>query len=68
MCIRDSFQVANHARNPEHGYGMGLSIVRETVSRLPDHAIGLVSQPGRGTRVAVTLPAADALALSLIHI
>ena len=56
------FQVANHARNPEHGYGMGLSIVRETVSRLPDHAIGLVSQPGRGTRVAVTLPAADALA------
>ncbi|HLS56200.1 MAG TPA: ATP-binding protein [Zeimonas sp.] len=58
------FQVANHARNPEHGYGMGLSIVRETVSRLPDHSIELVSQPGRGTRVAVTLPAADACSCS----
>ncbi|MBE0594309.1 MAG: response regulator, partial [Gemmatimonadales bacterium] len=53
------FQVDNHARSPEHGQGLGLSIVRETVSRLPGHSIGLASRPGRGTRFTLTLPAAD---------
>jgi len=53
------FQVANHARNPEHGHGLGLSIVRETVSRLPGHSIGLASRPGRGTRFTLNLPAGE---------
>lgn len=52
------FQVANHARNPEHGHGLGLSIVREAVSRLPGHALEFESRPGRGTRFTLSMPAA----------
>ena len=52
------FQVANHARNPEHGHGLGLSIVREAVSRMPGHSLELRSQLGHGTRFALTMPAA----------
>ncbi len=54
------FQVANHARKPEHGHGLGLSIVREAVSCLPGHALVLRSRSGRGTRFALTLPASMA--------
>lgn len=53
------FQVDNHARSPGHGHGLGLSIVRETVSRLPGHSIGLASRLGCGTRFTLTLPLAD---------
>lgn len=52
------FQVANHARNPEHGHGLGLSIVREAVSRMPGHSLELRSRLGHGTRFALTMPAA----------
>jgi signal transduction histidine kinase/CheY-like chemotaxis protein len=52
------FQVANHARNPEHGHGLGLSIVREAVSRMPGHSLELRSRLGQGTRFALTMPAA----------
>jgi len=51
-------QVANHARNPEHGHGLGLSIVREAVSRMPGHSLELRSRLGQGTRFALTMPAA----------
>lgn len=50
------FQVSNAARSAKQGQGLGLSIVRETLSRLPDHAIRLASTPGRGARFAVYLP------------
>lgn len=53
------FQVDNPARSPGHGHGLGLSIVRETVSRLPGHSIELTSRPGCGTRFTLTVPVAD---------
>jgi len=58
LVFDEYFQVANPARNPERGYGLGLSIVRETVARLPGHSIDLASHSGRGTRFALTLPVA----------
>lgn len=56
--FEEYFQVANRARNAEHGHGLGLSIVRETISRLPGHSIRLASRPQRGARFTVELPAA----------
>lgn len=53
------FQIGNHARNRERGFGLGLSIARETTLRLPGHSITLTSRPGCGTRFSVSLPAAD---------
>lgn len=52
------FQVSNPARSAKQGHGLGLSIVRETLSRLPGHSIRLVSAPRRGALFAVHLPAA----------
>lgn len=50
------FQVSNPARSAKQGHGLGLSIVRETLSRLPGHSIRLISAPGRGALFAVHLP------------
>ncbi|HMM73634.1 MAG TPA: HAMP domain-containing sensor histidine kinase, partial [Rhodocyclaceae bacterium] len=38
------FQVSNPSRSSKQGHGLGLSIVRETVSRLPGHSIRLFSR------------------------
>ena len=50
------FQVANPSRSAKHGQGLGLSIVRETVSRLQGHSLRLSSGLGRGTAFALHLP------------
>jgi len=50
------FQVANPSRSSKQGQGLGLSIVRETVSRLPGHSIRLSSSLGKGTVFAIHLP------------
>lgn len=53
------FQVSNPARSAKQGQGLGLSIVRETISRLPGHSIRLVSAPARGALFAVYVPVAQ---------
>jgi len=50
------FQVSNPSRSAKQGHGLGLSIVRETVSRLPGHSIRLSSSLGEGTTFALHLP------------
>lgn len=50
------FQVANPSRSSKQGQGLGLSIVRETVSRLPGHSIRLSSSLGKGTVFVLHLP------------
>lgn len=50
------FQVANPSRSGKQGQGLGLSIVRETVSRLSNHSIRLRSRVGEGTMFALRLP------------
>jgi len=60
------FQVANHARNPEHGHGLGLSIVREAVSRLPGHSLQFDSRLGVGTWFRLSIPAIAAQGTSTV--
>ncbi|MDT3677503.1 MAG: hybrid sensor histidine kinase/response regulator [Burkholderiaceae bacterium] len=50
------FQVSNPSRSAKQGHGLGLSIVRETVSRLPGHSIRLSSSLGKGTAFVLHLP------------
>lgn len=50
------FQVSNPSRSSKQGNGLGLSIVRETVSRLPGHAIRLSASLGKGSVFAIHLP------------
>jgi signal transduction histidine kinase/CheY-like chemotaxis protein len=48
-------QLHNPERNSSKGLGLGLSIVQR-LARLLDHPLEIQSQPGRGTRVRLTLP------------
>lgn len=50
------FQVSNPSRSAKQGHGLGLSIVRETVSRLPGHSIRLASAIGAGAVFTLHLP------------
>ena len=54
-------QIANPERNRDKGLGLGLAIVERT-ARLLDHPLRLVSQPGRGSRFTIEVPAAPAAA------
>lgn len=55
-CIFEEFtQLHNSERNSTKGLGLGLSIVRR-VARLLGHPLQVESEPGRGTRVSLTLP------------
>lgn len=50
------FQIGDPVRNRDRGYGLGLSIVRETLGKMPAHRMKLSSAPGRGTRFDVYVP------------
>ncbi|WP_187272333.1 hybrid sensor histidine kinase/response regulator [Zeimonas arvi] len=55
------FQIDNAERDRDRGYGLGLSIVRDTIARLPGHSIFLRSALGEGTRFDVWVPLAPTI-------
>ncbi len=58
--FNEYYQVGNPARKSTHGYGLGLSMVRSTIGRLPDHSLAMYSRPGKGSRFSVYVPQATA--------
>lgn len=50
------FQVANRERDPAHGLGLGLAIVRRCIAALPAHALRFTSRVGRGSHFRVRAP------------
>lgn len=59
LVFNEFYQVDNPARDRARGLGVGLSIVKR-LSQLLQHPLQLDSQPGRGTRFRLSLPAAEA--------
>jgi len=57
------YQVATPERGGEVGLGLGLAIV-ERLGAVLDHAIDLVSTPGKGSRFSVSVPRVPAVATS----
>jgi signal transduction histidine kinase len=53
--FEEFYQADNPARDRNQGLGLGLSIVRR-IAALLDIGLQLHSQPGRGTRIALSLP------------
>ena len=51
------YRLGGPDRDRAGGLGLGLAIV-ERLGRLLDHPVGLISQPGRGTRFSVSVPLA----------
>ena len=49
------YRLGGPDRDRAGGLGLGLAIV-ERLGRLLDHPVGLISQPGRGTRFSVSVP------------
>jgi CheY-like chemotaxis protein len=56
---RPFHQLGNLGRNRENGLGLGLFLVRRMMDGLPNHAICLASNFGRGSRFTIALPSAD---------
>lgn len=54
LIFEEFFQVGNPSRDPVHGVGLGLSIVQR-LARLLECRVSLWSEPGRGSRFAVSL-------------
>ncbi len=59
LIFQEFYQVNNPGRDRTQGLGIGLSIVRR-LSALLDHPVELHSNPGRGSRFRVRLPATPA--------
>jgi signal transduction histidine kinase/ActR/RegA family two-component response regulator len=56
--FREFVQLANAERNRERGLGLGLAITRR-LSLLLDHPVSVSSTPGRGSKFAILVPAAE---------
>jgi CheY-like chemotaxis protein len=62
--IFDEFvQIGNPQRLRDRGVGLGLAIVRH-ISILLGHPVSVDSEPGRGTRMTIRMPAASAALVS----
>lgn len=57
MVFEEFVQLQNPARDRTQGLGLGLAIVRRTAELL-QHALRLVSVPGRGSMFSITVPKA----------
>ena len=56
--FEEYYQLDNPMRNRQQGLGLGLSIVRQ-IARLLEHAVGVESTPGVGSRFSVDVPLAE---------
>lgn len=57
LVFEEFYQVGNHARDIRQGLGLGLPIVQR-MAHLLGHEVTAVSQPGRGSCFAITVPLA----------
>jgi two-component system, sensor histidine kinase len=55
-------QLDNPDKNSEKGQGLGLAIVKASVAILPEHALDMVSVPGRGSCFRLEVPRYSAVA------
>ncbi len=62
--FNDFFQVGNPERNREHGFGLGLGIVRRLCEGM-GWRIEMKSQLGRGTNFVISVPSAPAAIVSM---
>ena len=54
--FEEFFQVDNPNHDSQRGLGLGLSIVKNFIDRLPGHRLTFASRPGRGSRFSVDCP------------
>jgi len=54
--FEEFFQVDNPNHDTQRGLGLGLSIVKNFIDRLPGHRLTFASRPGRGSRFSVDCP------------
>ncbi|MCE7761467.1 response regulator [Pseudomonas putida] len=62
--FEEFFQVDNPSHDTRRGLGLGLSIVKNFIDRLPGHRLSFSSRPGYGSRFSVDCPLCQGAALS----
>jgi signal transduction histidine kinase/CheY-like chemotaxis protein len=53
------FQIDNPSHDSQMGLGLGLSIVRNFIDRLPGHRISFSTKEGKGTRFSIDCPVSE---------
>ncbi|MCO7515979.1 hybrid sensor histidine kinase/response regulator [Pseudomonas guariconensis] len=54
--FEEFFQVDNPNHDSQRGLGLGLSIVKNFIDRLPGHRLTFASRPGHGSRFSIDCP------------